>query len=80
LTSKKFPYKKHIDLKGFNTMKPILCGLGIITCIVFFFAYLLFKDRVLWEAVAALICLFFYAVSPCSLFLDRNAVPKSIAE
>ena len=61
-------------------MKPILSSLAIITTIVFFFAYLLFNDAVLWEAVAALICLAFYAVSPCSLFLDRNAVPKSIAE
>ncbi|SFS90332.1 hypothetical protein SAMN02910357_02489 [Succinivibrio dextrinosolvens] len=61
-------------------MKPILFALAVITTVVFFFGYLLFNDKVLWEAVAALICLGFYAVSPCSLFLDRNAVPKSFAE
>jgi|GEM_PF-1310616 len=56
-------------------MKPILTTLAIITCIVFFFAYLLFNDKILWEAVAALISLAFYAVSPCTLLLDRNGVP-----
>ena len=56
-------------------MKQILTVISIITCLIFFFGYLLFKDRILWEAVAALISLVFYAVSPCSLLLDRNGVP-----
>ena len=57
-------------------MKPIFTTLAIITCVVFIFAYLLFNDRILWEGVAALICLAVYAVSPCSLLLDRNGVPR----
>lgn len=56
-------------------MKQILTVISIITCLIFFFGYLLFKDRILWEAVAALISLVFYAVSPCSLLLDRNGIP-----
>lgn len=57
-------------------MKPIFTTLAIITCVVFILAYLLFDDRILWEGVAALICLAVYAVSPCSLLLDPNGVPR----
>ena len=57
-------------------MKPVFTTLAIVTCIVFFLGYLLFGDRILWEAVAALICLGLYAVSPCTLLLDRNGVPR----
>ncbi|MBP5244673.1 MAG: hypothetical protein J6Z28_08170 [Succinivibrio sp.] len=56
-------------------MKPIFTALAIITCIIFFFGYLFFNDKILWEAVATLIALTFYAVSPCTLLLDRDGVP-----
>ncbi|MBE6422447.1 hypothetical protein [Succinivibrio dextrinosolvens] len=57
-------------------MKIFFTILAMITCTVFIFAYLFFKDRILWEAVAALITLAVYAVSPCVLLLDRNGVPR----
>lgn len=57
-------------------MKILFTTLAMITCIVFIITYLFFKESILWEAVAALISLAIYAVSPCVLLFDRNGVPR----